>query len=86
MRFDIQNNALDIRKLDRAIDDYRCENCGEIPSYIVINNETMHTLHSIDSWVLRSFKIDARLGIYTAYKGIPLAVCDNLQFGEVDII
>ena len=76
--------GIDINELSRGIDLYRKEHNGEYPNYLIMNNESFYLIkRTID----RSFPFENVINEgATTWRGIYIAVCDNLKTGEVDFV
>lgn len=84
MIIDISKKTIDLKKLDKHIDLY----CSSIEEgkvdYLIINDET--------GWVLRQnaeckdYEFNPYAGRLKFYKGMKIAYCEDLDFGEVEII
>lgn len=75
---------LDTTALDAAMQDFSRNN-DRIPIYLIMNIETRDAL--IKEYegmnVIRTYGDWHR---YPVYKGIPIAICEKFDYGEVDII
>lgn len=57
---------------------------GEDPKYLVINENTLKLLKTITYFYL--FSKDTNEIDYGTYWGIPIAICNKLKDGEVEIV
>jgi hypothetical protein len=77
-------SGIDINELNQGIYWYRKGHNGDYPSYLIMNNESFYLMkRTID----RSFPLENVLneGVPT-WRGIYIAVCNNLKTGEVDFV
>lgn len=77
--------AVDQEQLSRAVYAYHSQESRD-PSYIVMSSETKNALNAAAvPKLLILDEMDER-STYTTYMGNPIAVCEKLAFGEVEII
>lgn len=67
--------ALDIDSLNHEI-------TVKSPCYLIMNNDTANGLEFHKQKII----IKNRNGYYTTYRGIPIASCDVLEYGEVILV
>ena len=76
--------TIDTTLLDKALDDYNYET-SQIPKYIIMNNDT---LKAIEQSARKSMFLPqiTEENIYRIYNGYPIAFCNKLKFGEIEIV
>ena len=75
---------LDTTALNAAMQKFVQDN-DEFPTYLIMNEETRHTL-IIEYESMNVTKTYGDWHKYAIYKGTPIAICEKLDFGEVDIV
>lgn len=75
---------LDIKKINAGIDFYRADHRGEYPHYLVMNHRSFYELRATAFSPSYFFTKDE--DGYLTYWDIPVAICDKLKCGEVDIV
>lgn len=84
----IERPKLDLKKLDDVIKEYVNANGCNI-KYLIMSEETVSELVKILPPFTNSFPLSMNKENYSylySYKGIKVAICDGLPFGEVDIV
>ena len=86
MKVTCVKKAFDMERFHYALDCFKAEHYGEKPSYIIMNYETRAELLARHYWgiVAEDFVSNGRK-VETLY-GIPVAINEGLDFGEVDIV
>lgn len=83
MRADVKGSRINEELLKRAILDYHAKNSTD-PEYLVMSIETRDAL-VLGSEEARFYCLGERKTTLQ-YAGIAIAICNGLNFGEVDII
>lgn len=94
MRVECLSKKVDTSKIAKAIDEFKSQHCNlEKPSYIVMNRQTKAELWNsfgysdISHWQLQlDVESSDKNRQYEVLFGIPIATCENLGYGEVEII
>ena len=80
--FVVNAASIDSSRVSRAIYAYQSSE-GRDPSYLVMNSDTKKaleaTLECIVNKVVESPK-------YATYMGVPIAICENHKFGDVELV
>lgn len=82
MKINITDNTINEEKLKKEIDNF-----DKKPSYLIMNSKTAYELFKDSIYsvffnnVLKGFN-----DFHCEYVDIPIALCDKLKFGEVDIM
>lgn len=85
MRVECLSKKVDTNKIAKAIDDFKSQHRNlENPSYIVMNRQTKAELWNSFGYSDISHWRDVEQ--YEILFGIPIATCENLGYGEVEII
>jgi hypothetical protein len=82
MKINILRTEIDLDRLRMEMA-LKAEQTGQFPSYIIMNNETFLGIKNSDLSIHRLFSTKPN---YPSFYGCPIALCDKLKFGEVDII
>ena len=92
MRVECLSKKVDTDKIAKAIDDFKSQHRNlEKPSYIVMNRQTKAELWNsfgysdISHWRL-DVEPSGKKRQYEILFGIPIATCENLGYGEVEVI
>jgi hypothetical protein len=77
--------GININEINRGIDFFRAEHDGKYPSYLVMNHATYNMMkymidHTID------FNNLTNNTSYSSWHGVPLAICERLDLGEVEFV
>lgn len=85
MRVECLSKKVDTDKIAKAIDDFKSQHRNlENPSYIVMNRQTKAELWNRFGYSDISYWRDVEQ--YEILFGIPIATCENLGYGEVEVI
>ena len=79
---------LDSNKLDKALEDFNYE-YSAIPKYIIMNNETADALIGVTKFKYATWldAVSKKNTIFNpTYNEIPIAICGNLNYGEIEIV
>ena len=77
-------SQLNITALNFAINNFVKNNNGKQPNYLIMNKETRDNLIITEYDFTNVTKTHGHK--YIVYCGFPLAICEKLDFGEVEII
>ena len=79
-------SKIDLKILDKALEDYNYET-SQIPKYIIMNKKTFDDLKTVPG---KKYMLDIKdyYGIDGCwyYDSFPIAFCDKLAYGEVEIV
>ena len=75
---------LDKNKLDRAIREYKYSVPYSDATYLIMNTDTQNSLRTETVLDGICCKV-CECGTIALYKGINIAICESLAFGEVEI-
>lgn len=75
-------DSVNVQKLKKAIDCYVSTKLCTPDFYLIMNSGTKDALLSECCDKDRAYHIDKN---YDEFNGIPIAICNKLPFGEVDI-
>ena len=76
--------GINFDKINNGIYSYQKEHMGEYPHYLVMNYKTFNEIRYISYSRMVSAREDDNW--YFEYHGIPIATCEKLEYGEVDIV
>lgn len=76
--------TIDISILDNALDDYIYKT-SKTPKYIIMNNDTLKAIEQSTRKNIFFPQITEE-NIYRIYNGYPIAFCNKLKFGEIEIL
>ena len=73
--------------LDKLLSEIRATKCN----YIIMNNETLSDLdEKVDDWFTKietsNYVTVVKTPTYASIWGIPIAICEKLKYGEVDLV
>ena len=92
---------IDIETLQKKIKEFKNINMGKNPSYLIMNNETFYELNHSVFENCDDFKYECVITEnrkkegkriphwgpnYPTFQKIDIAICNELKFGEVDIV
>lgn len=85
----IQNccGGISARKILIALDKYKKEHEFQCPEYLIMNDITLYDLQ-LDSAIGTDFyygTCNNEKG-YKTFRNIPIAICNKLEYGEIDFI
>lgn len=85
MKIELYNDKVNINYLNESLSLYTQEKNINSDVYLIMNRSTMSKL--ADAVVQDDFLLisDADKGTYSAYRGYPIAACEYLKDGEVEI-
>lgn len=69
--------------LNKSIDYYKKDNHGNSPNYLIMNIATKDIMRAdvgANSYIAESG------AFYATYHGIPIAICNKMNDGEIDIV
>ena len=82
--------GININEINRGIDIYRANHNGEYPNYLVMNAESYHIMKATMEQIEHAIDIQNIILDETKYSpswhGVPLAICERLDIGEVDFV
>ena len=77
--FVVNAASIDSSRVSRAIYAYQSSE-GKDPSYLVMNSDTKKALEAtLEYKVVESPR-------YATYMGVPIAICENHKFGDVELV
>ena len=83
VRCNIFEMKINYNMLNKSIDDYKRYNDKDNPNYIIMNSTTKYQMWKdctpIENWNKKGIS-------YAEYQGIPIAICDKLEDGVIDIV
>lgn len=85
MKIELYNDKVNIHHLNESLSLYTQEKNINSDIYLIMNRNTMSKL--ADAVVQDDFLLisDSDKGTYSAYRGYPIAACEYLKDGEVEI-
>lgn len=85
MKIELYNDKVNINHLNESLSLYTQEKNINSDVYLIMNRNTMCKL--ADAVVQDDFLLisDSDKGTYSAYRGYPIAACEYLKDGEVEI-
>ena len=85
MKIELYNDKVNINYLNESLSLYAQEKNINSDVYLIMNRNTMSKL--ADAVVQDDFLLisDSDKGTYSAYRGYPIAACEYLKDGEVEI-
>ena len=92
MRVECLSKKVDTSKIAKAIDDFKLKHRDlENPSYIIMNCQTKAELwNSVGYSNILYWRLDMEPSgkdkQYEKIFGVPIATCEKLEYGEVDIV
>lgn len=90
MRAICKTESVDIQGLHSMIDEYKYRHNGENPSYLIMNYLSITNISDqiiiTKKTIAGNSKYDLVTRRYETLFGIPVAINEELKFGEVDII
>ena len=86
MIVDCTEKLINFRKIHWGINKFRAEHRGDNPSYIIMSRKTKASI--VDNYYFETVIRGSLNNIDQEEKlfGISVAYCDNLEYGEVDIV
>lgn len=85
MKIELYNDKVNINYLNKSLSLYTQEKNINSDVYLIMNRNTMSKL--ADAVVQDDFLLisDSDKGTYSVYRGYPIAACEYLKDGEVEI-
>jgi hypothetical protein len=78
--------GININEINKGIDFYRANHNGEYPNYLVMNTKSYSIMKSTMEHTLDVQNILYKTEYSPSWHGIPLAICERLDIGEVDFV
>ena len=75
---------ISFKKIDDAIDDYIYETSTD-PNFIIMNDDTFVAFRYSCEAVTQVTK-SACTRLYAKYHSIPIAICNALKYGEIEVV
>lgn len=84
----IQNcrGGISVRKICIALDKYKKEHNFQCPKYLIMNDITLYELQLDSAIELDCYGTCNNERGYKTFRGIPVAICNKLKYGEIDFI
>ena len=76
---------ISFKKIDDAIDDYIYET-STTPNFIVMDDDTFAAINHKCEAITQTAKSAYTHRLYAEYHGIPIAICNVLKYGEIEIV
>lgn len=83
MKIELYNDKVNINYLNESLSLYTQEKNINSNVYLIMNQNTMNKLVDTMQYDLLTLNSDKR--IYNTYHGCPIAICEYLKDGEVEI-
>ena len=85
MKIELYNDKVNINHLNESLNLYTQDKKINSDIYLIMNRNTMHKL--MDAIIQDDFLLisNSDKRIYNAYRGYPIATCEYLKDGEVEI-
>ena len=78
--------GININEINKGIDFYRANHNGEYPNYLVMNTKTYCIMKSTIEHTIDISNILSETTYSPSWHGVPLAICERLDIGEVDFV